>query len=111
LDSGLALDWGRFFTSPPEAEVGDIAVYRGADGKVAHSVTVTKTDGDGNVTEVSGLGGIETQAHSDNPTPGPGGAGHFPDSTVEYYAKPDDKRSDKRRQEDAEKIKKHKKDD
>jgi RHS repeat-associated protein len=91
-------------------KVGDIAVYRNADGEVVHSATVTKTEGEGTVTEVSGLGGIQTQAHSDPPTPG-GGAWPFPDSTVEYYTKPDDKRSDERRQEDAEKIKKHKKDD
>jgi RHS repeat-associated protein len=88
-------------------KVGDIAVYRNAAGEVEHSVTVTNTDSDGNVTEVSGLGGIEPRAHSDSPTPGPGGAWDNPTSTVEYYTKDGDKRSDKRRKKDAEKVKKY----
>jgi RHS repeat-associated protein len=90
-------------------KIGDLAIYRNADGEVVHSATVSQTDSDGNVTEVAGLGGIQPAAHSDNPKPGPSGAWHDPNATVEYYTKPDDKRSDKQRKNDVEKIKKFKK--
>jgi hypothetical protein len=78
-------------TSSPKA--GDVAVYRDANGDVVHSATVTGVDSKGNVSEVSGLGGLETQSHSDPPGPGTGSAWNDSGASVTYYHMSDDKRT------------------
>ncbi|MCX7112849.1 MAG: hypothetical protein NTX45_22565, partial [Proteobacteria bacterium] len=67
-------------TSQPQT--GDILVYR--EGKaVVHSVTVTKVDALGKVTEVSGLGGLEPAEHTNTPDTGWG----RPNASKEYYSR------------------------
>ncbi len=63
------LDTGAGDTPVP----GDIVVYRDKKtGEVVHTVTVTRADSKARrVTEVEGLGGVETQQHKDPPGPGP----------------------------------------
>ena len=65
-----------------QPQTGDILVYREGEA-VVHSVTVTKVDALGKVTEVSGLGGIESVEHTDTPDTG------WRDSSAskEYYSR------------------------
>ena len=62
------------------AKVGDVTIYRDSSGGVVHSATVTGVDDQGNVTEVTGLGGLQTESHSDPPGPGPGTAWNDPNN-------------------------------
>lgn len=62
-------------------KVGDVGVYRDANGLVVHSVTVSKVDESGKVTEISGLGGLEMHEHTDPPASGWGD----PNATITYY--------------------------
>jgi hypothetical protein len=73
---------GGGFEKTTTPKPGDVAVYREA-GDIVHSVTVTRVDSTGKVTEVSGLGGIEMKEHTDTPATAWGN----PDATVEYYKK------------------------
>jgi hypothetical protein len=50
-------------------------------------MTVTKVDKSGKAMEVSGLGGLETAAHTNPPMPGPGGGWSDPAATVEFFTK------------------------
>lgn len=58
---------GGGFTMTGNPQPGDVLVYRNAGGDVVHSVTVTTVDSASKVTEVIGLGGLETTPHSDPP--------------------------------------------
>jgi hypothetical protein len=102
---------GDNYKKTDKPQVGDVVVYRDASGEVVHSTTVTAVDDKDKVTEVSGLGGLEPQSHSDKPQPGPGGAWADPSAKVEYYHKQDDKRTEQQRKEDAAKIKEYKKEE
>ena len=63
---------------------GDVLVYRNArTGNVVHSVTVTDVDRNGKVTQVSGLGGLETAEHYDTPE-----TGWLDPKTIEYWSHP-----------------------
>ncbi len=109
VDSLLKGD-GYKKTDTPEP--GDVGVYRNERGEVVHSVTVTGVDpGTGDVNEVSGLGGLEPAAHSDAPTPGPGGGWPDPKATIEYYKRPAGARTDEQRQRDVRRSKGFVKDD
>ena len=92
-------------------QVGDVAVYRDANGNVVHSTTVSGVDEKGTVTEVSGLGGLEPAAHSDKPQPGPEGAWKDPNAKVEYYHKGDDKRTPDEKTQHVKDLKEYKKED
>ena len=67
-------------TNNPKA--GDILIYR-QDGAVVHSVTVESVDKNGNVTGVSGLGGIQTETTVQTPD----NAWPFGNPTQETYTK------------------------
>ncbi len=70
------------------AQVGDVLIYRDGNGNVVHSATVSLVDGKGNISTVSGLGGLETEVR--NLAPGPGvGAAWERDASVERYRKGD----------------------
>jgi len=101
---GLTFADGKYWVSDPavkdllkgdnyqqtdKANPGDVVVYTDANGNVVHSVTVTGVGENGKPTEVSGLGGVETQAHSNSPTPGPGGGWSDPNAKATVYSKPD----------------------
>jgi hypothetical protein len=94
---GLTFTNGEFWIDDPEVDKilyheyrvtsqpqpGDILIYRDANGSVVHSVTVTQVGADGNVTEVSGLGGIQPAEHTSTPD-----AGWFdPNASKTYYTK------------------------
>lgn len=100
---------GDQYKKTDKPRVGDVAIYRDKWGKVVHSMTVTAVDKEGNVTEVSGLGGLELKAHSNRPEPGPGGGWPDPSATIEYWHKVMDARSLKERMKAAEQIKKYEK--
>jgi len=58
-----------------KAQIGDVLVYRDKNsGEAVHSVTVTGVDDKGNVTQVTGLAGLETEKKAKLPGPGPGTA-------------------------------------
>jgi hypothetical protein len=80
---------GDNYQQTDKANPGDVVVYTDANGNVVHSVTVTGVGENGKPTEVSGLGGVETQAHSNSPTPGPGGGWSDPNAKATVYSKPD----------------------
>lgn len=58
---------GGDFSETNTPQPGDVLIYRDQGGKIVHSVTVSEIDSAGNVTEVTGLGGLETMEHSDPP--------------------------------------------
>lgn len=62
-------------------QVGDILTYRDSSGNVVHSVTVTIVDPSGEVTGVTGLGGIQTDPRETTPEEGWPGA-----SSLKYYS-------------------------
>ena len=83
---GLTFADGQFWINPPQArtilndeynevdpsanqtpQAGDAAVFEDEKGNPIHSMTVSGVDDQGNVTEVVGLGGVQTEAHSANP--------------------------------------------
>jgi RHS repeat-associated protein len=51
-------------------EIGDVVVYKDKDGNIVHSATVTGTDENGAVTEVTGLGGISIYTSATSPGQG-----------------------------------------
>jgi len=53
-----------------EVQEGDKVVYLGGQGEAEHSVTIESTDGTIEGTKVHGLGGLETQTHTDKLTDG-----------------------------------------
>ena len=75
----ILVNGGYNLTDHPQP--GDILVYRDTNGSVVHSLTVTQANAAGNVTEVSGLGGIEPAEHTNTPDTGWGD----PSATKEYY--------------------------
>ncbi|MCB2262164.1 MAG: PAAR domain-containing protein [Candidatus Thiosymbion ectosymbiont of Robbea hypermnestra] len=74
---------GGGFSKTNTPQPGDVLIYRNQGGDVVHSVTVSKTDAGGNVTEVTGLGGLETIEHSAPPDQ----AWHDPNATQEVWTK------------------------
>ena len=73
-----------------DVEKGDKVVYLSKDGEAEHSVTVSKEDGTVEGLEVEGLGGLETEPHTDKVTkawPSAAGAAIFrkntPDKVVD----------------------------
>jgi RHS repeat-associated protein len=78
-------------------QIGDVTVYT-EGGQVVHSTTVTAVEG-GNVTEVSGLGGVQVASETTTPQ------GAWPGATVTYYRKKDDNRTPEQRRADATEVK------
>lgn len=77
---------GDNYKRQDEAKIGDIVVYRGSDGEVKHSATVSaiEQDEDGNKQiKVEGLGGMETEVSEQNVEDAWKGA------SIEYYRKED----------------------
>lgn len=58
---------GGGFSRTDTPRLGDALIYRDRNNNVVHSVTVSAIDPAGNVTQVTGLGGLETREHSDPP--------------------------------------------
>lgn len=97
---GVSFTGGKYWISDPDVpavlrgggfhatttpKVGDVGVFRDANGNVVHSVTVTKVDPKtGAVLEVSGLGGLEMHEHVNSP---PSSAWGDPSATITYYTK------------------------
>jgi hypothetical protein len=79
-------------------QVGDVGIYRDQFGQVKHSVTVSEVDQDGNVVEVSGLGGIELRAQGKTP------AAAWPGGRITYYRRANDGRSVEDCEYDAKKV-------
>jgi RHS repeat-associated protein len=100
---GFKLIEGR--TKP---KVGDVAIYRNAAGEAVHSATVSEVDKNGNVTKVTGLGGLEIKAHSNPPNE------HYqstrdPVVKIEYHRRNRDNRRAAQRREDVDRIQNYEK--
>jgi hypothetical protein len=74
---------GSSYTQTSSPKQGDVGVFRDSSGNVVHSVTVSGVDSNGNVTSVTGLGGLETTEHTDAPAD----AWSDPNATIDYYTK------------------------
>jgi hypothetical protein len=79
---------GDGYKSTTTPVVGDVAIYRDSSG-IVHSVTVAAVDENGQVTSVTGLGGLQIQSSTMPPTPRPNGAWLDANATIEYYPQND----------------------
>jgi len=114
---GLTFADGRYWINDPQVrdlltgdgyeeindpQVGDVAIYT-EGGEVKHSTTVTAVEG-GNVTEVSGLGGIQVSSRTTTPR-----GGWRTGEAPTYYRRRNDNRTPEQRQADATKVKNYNK--